>query len=390
MAIHSHEENGFVYFRIRVTARSQVDREIRYQKESKGSFPVRDPEQTRKHLQRIESQLFVDARMEVAKREGAGVVWGDLVTRWENEAREGKEDSWVHEIGSRTAHGYLQAARDHTDSWLQRPSAEITCADFENLVKAMKRVGYANSTIYNVKSAVNHCFKWGLKRRLIRGVTLSPTFGVRISRANSKRPEILNYTDICKLLDHAQSKGHAWFPIWKVLLHTGFRSGEAHELKRKDLDRDNKMIYLERKYNFQFKTIEGLKDKDWRQVPINDELMTFLTERGAWELSPEAHVLPRIAAWAHCDAAKVLREFCDEIKIPSVCLHTLRACWATQLLRNKTSLVQVMAMGGWSDLETMQRYLRLAGIELEGATDSLQFQKRERPGRLLKLVGREG
>jgi len=35
-----------------------------------------------------------------------------------------------------------------------------------------------------------------------------------------------------------------------------------------------------------------------------------------------------------------------------------------------------MAMGGWSDLETMERYIRIAGIEIEGATNSLSFRKK--------------
>jgi len=32
-----------------------------------------------------------------------------------------------------------------------------------------------------------------------------------------------------------------------------------------------------------------------------------------------------------------------------------------------------MKICGWSDLKTMQRYVRLAGIEIEGATKPLSF-----------------
>jgi len=30
-------------------------------------------------------------------------------------------------------------------------------------------------------------------------------------------------------------------------------------------------------------------------------------------------------------------------------------------------------MGGWKDLKTMKKYLRMAGIEIHGATDTLDF-----------------
>ncbi|RYZ76976.1 MAG: hypothetical protein EOP05_03400 [Proteobacteria bacterium] len=70
----------------------------------------------------------------------------------------------------------------------------------------------------------------------------------------------------------------------------------------------------------------------------------------------------------------------------SVCFHALRACWATQLLNTGLEASKVMKMGGWSDWETMMRYIRLAGIEIAGATDKLKFERNERPSRVLKLV----
>jgi hypothetical protein len=36
-------------------------------------------------------------------------------------------------------------------------------------------------------------------------------------------------------------------------------------------------------------------------------------------------------------------------------------------------MVKVMQMGGWKDLKTMKKYLRMAGIEIHGATDTLDF-----------------
>ena len=169
---------------------------------------------------------------------------------------------------------------------------------------------------------------------------------------------------------------------------TGTRSGEAFELRCGDIDRSERRLFLERKYSFDNKQIEGLKDHEWRQVPFNEELEGLLEELGVFTRGRDEHVLPRITAWKNGETARILRAFCVEIGLPSICFHTLRACWATQLLRGGVQAVKVMAMGGWADLEVMQRYIRIAGIETTGATDCLSFEpkKKQRPARVLALV----
>ncbi|MGE3757844.1 MAG: tyrosine-type recombinase/integrase [Pseudobdellovibrionaceae bacterium] len=395
MAIKTWIEEGKVHYNVKVKARSKIDRDIQPQKAESGilkdvtveQFEAGLPEEARKKLQRIEIRLYGDARAEVAQREGAGILWQKLVDRYEKEVLEDPDVLEFMGLGERAANGYLTTLRDHTDTWDKRAASEITSADFELLVVAMRKTGYSNSTIYNVKSAINSCFKWGMKKRLIPRITLPPTYGCMISRKNSRRPEVLNYSQICHLLQEAEERKHPWYPVWKLVLYTGFRSGEAYALKRKDLDREEARIMLDTKYAFDTRKEEELKDHEWRQVPINQELDRFFAELGVWEMGPNEYVMPRIQAWKNGEAARIIRAFCEEIEVTSICFHTLRACWATQLLRNGVAQAKVMIMGGWADLETMQAYLRRAGVEIEGATDSLNFErKRERPARVLKMV----
>lgn len=71
--------------------------------------------------------------------------------------------------------------------------------------------------------------------------------------------------------------------------------------------------------------------------------------------------------------ATILRSFLVSIGLPPVCFHALRACFATHLLKSGVSPASIMKIGGWKDLETMARYIRLAGIDEKGVTENLRI-----------------
>ena len=76
--------------------------------------------------------------------------------------------------------------------------------------------------------------------------------------------------------------------------------------------------------------------------------------------------------------------------LPSIRFHTLRACFATQLIRDSVAPAVVMKICGWKDLKTMQRYIRLAGIEVKGATLGLKLlPERVVMGRVVSLFSQE-
>ncbi|RYZ77185.1 MAG: hypothetical protein EOP05_02675 [Proteobacteria bacterium] len=119
------------------------------------------------------------------------------------------------------------------------------------------------------------------------------------------------------------------------------------------------------------KRVKSTKAGSWRMVPISDELFTVLSELKA-DAGDRVHVLPRFWEWNKGEQARVLRTFCLGIGISSVCFHALRACFATQLLANDIAPARIMKICGWRDLKTMQHYVRLAGVDERGATQSLR------------------
>ena len=390
MAIKTWEENGKLHYSVRAVAKVVTDREYCADRRDTGVLEEKDPEVVKKQLDRIYSRLLSEAKSDAIERSHLGCTWGELVQKWTNALEE--EAKWPEIDGLRkpvkwsTARGYLQSVNDFTEAWWKKPASEITPADVEDVFLAMKRLGYSNCRMYNAKVAISKCFKWGMARRMIRGLAVPPTQGFGISRKESKRPEILNVSQSEFLISEAYRRGSPWRQVWKGAYHSGGRSGELFQLKRKHVDLVERMIHFEEKWNFVYKEVEDLKDGEWRHVPINDDLYDLLMELGAKDMGPEDYIFPRVTAWVYGSAAEPLRKFCDEIGVPSICFHTLRACWATQLLKNGVSSTKVMAMGGWSDPETMHRYVRLSGIELDGATDSLSTGPKERPARVLKLL----
>ncbi len=71
--------------------------------------------------------------------------------------------------------------------------------------------------------------------------------------------------------------------------------------------------------------------------------------------------------------AKLLKEFCSSLGLPLIKFHTLRACFATNLISNGVEPIKVMKVCGWMDLKTMKHYIRLSGIDELGITDKIKF-----------------
>ena len=69
----------------------------------------------------------------------------------------------------------------------------------------------------------------------------------------------------------------------------------------------------------------------------------------------------------------MLKEFCRSVGLTPIKFHTLRACFATQLISDGVEPIKVMKVCGWMDLKTMARYVRLAGVDEMGITNYLKL-----------------
>ena len=215
-------------------------------------------------------------------------------------------------------------------------------------------------------------FMYGMEKRLIKNMDRPPTFGVPIGRQEEKKPEILTLEEIRKLLSSARQLQNPWYYHWALALLTGMRSGELYALLWTDIDWENNSLTVSKSYDSRFNVVKSTKAGYWRTVPISPELRSLLMEIST-SAGDREHVLYRHSHWTEGMQASELRKFCIGIGLPSVRFHALRACFATQMIRNGVPPIQIQKICGWRDLKTMQRYIRMAGIEVTGTTDSLKI-----------------
>ena len=358
--IEYKNENGQVFWKAYVSIKSKVNSSIRVQK---SKFNLK----TQKQAEREETNLIKECQIEILKKESQGESWGNLVDAWEIHLRKDNSD-----LGEHSRADYIAALRKHTSSWWKRSASEISRADVVEMLNQMRAAGRSGGHQRILKGIISRAFKFAIDSRLISGVNQSPTFGVNLRREEEKKPEILNIDQIRKLLSEAKRLDNPWLPVWTLAILTGCRNGELFALLWSDVDLVSREITVNKSYNARIKKVKSTKAGYWRTVPISDELFGFLKELKA-KSDERTEVLPRLPRWANGDQARRLREFCMGVNLPSVRFHALRACFATQLIRNGVPPIQIQKICGWNDLETMQRYIRLAGIETKGATEGLRI-----------------
>lgn len=317
-----------------------------------------------------EKKLYRECERELAAKEAKGSSWESLVEEWEVFERSNRD------LSEQTRFDYLQMLQTYTSEWMNRQAADILTVDVREVLNQAEAKGREKKFLATLKSTIDRIFRYGIDTRKIQGISQSPGYGIKINQREKKKPEILNQEQIKKLLNLAKTEDHPWYRIWAVALFTGMRAGELFALKWDDVDWQANHISVTRSYDFKKKREKGTKSGDWREVPISKQLRAILQElRRTTGETP--YVLPRHRDFSKGEQARVLRTFCVLHGLKSIKFHTLRACFATQMMQAGRSQAQVMKIGGWKDLETMQIYVRLAGIETKGATEVLDFLPRK-------------
>lgn len=381
MAISTYEKDGQLFWQAYVDIRSKKDRTLRVQKRIIGL-------ETEKAALSEEKKLVRELSAKLAELESAGLKWKHVIERWVRHQELYPTGRYV----KTTITDYEALLRKWTPTWLERPASEINRGDGREILLRTQEEGKKHSFQKHLKSVIHLIYTWGIEERFIEGVHDSPVRGLELEREKAESiPEILSLEEIRDLLKKAQEQGHPWYPIWVSAVFTGCRSGELQEIKRSDIEpisrevaiKQDELPFQQRRYGFirvrrswnaRTKTVGHTKAGYWRTVPISSELYWFLIhDRKMDDMKPDDYMLPHFSDWKSGYQAQILRGFCEANKLPSIRFHTLRACFATQLISGGIPATVVMKIAGWKDMKTMQRYIRMAGIDEAGATEILKF-----------------
>lgn len=320
-------------------------------------------------------------------------------------------DIFTKALTGATISDYSTLLKNYTKEWYDTPVHQIDRAMGWKLLDHMDRT-VSITRRKKLRSAIDSVFSWGFLSGRIKGTQFSPTEGYKTSvKQEEKIPEILNLSEIKQLLSSAKIADHEWYPIWAMALLTGMRNGELFALTWNKIDLETGILYVHENRTSK-DGIGPTKGRYWRTIPISEELGILLKKlklksKGGYEeevwkyTSPQRSekvkyvekrfVLPRFKSWTGGEQADVLRAFCEGIGITSIKFHTLRSCFATQLIKDGVAPAIIMKIAGWKDLKTMQRYVRLAGIEVDGATESLKILPADSTmGRVTQLFSSPG
>jgi integrase len=272
-------------------------------------------------------------------------------------------------ISKKTIINYEQCLRAHTyPVWGKIRIDLIETSEIRKLITD-DLVGRSDAHKKNILKMIRAVFKQAHEDGAI---LRNPVPDLRIGRGSFKIQQVLNGVQLKAFLEHALAMNVEWYPVWATAAYTGMRSGELFALTWDNTDLEARKIFVRAAWN----NVEGFTDLtksgDDRIVEIAPTLLKVLRELKL--KNPEPHfVLPRIRKWEKGEQARELRMFLMGMGLPPIRFHDLRASWATLMLSRGVEPIKVMSMGGWKDLKTMMIYIRKAGVDIKGITDSLEI-----------------
>ncbi|MCC6278725.1 MAG: site-specific integrase [Oligoflexia bacterium] len=351
MAINQYEKNGKVLYTVYVTGRDKRGR--------------------RHQMRKMNIETLHKARNEEfeLKRKVAQLKEQDVVPRWHEWRTACELRMKFNNCKPSTLHNYKVTLGKWADPvWKLRDINTITKREVYELVFEKANTLITPSARKHLLKMIKRVFQMALEEGHI---THNPCLGIVIKLPDTDQ-QVLTSDEVRKFLLEAKAVNHRFYPVWVMALTTGMRSGEMFALRWSDVDFDRRVITLTRQWT-RFGGFGPTKTRQNRVIPISQELMTFLKEELIKRKLEDEFILPRLKEWFHGDQAEVTRDFCKAIGITPVKFHDLRATFITTLLAKGVSIAHVMAIVGHNSMRTTNGYLRMAGVDIRGATEALGF-----------------
>lgn len=252
--------------------------------------------------------------------------------------------------------------------WNDRELTSFQQSDIHNLIYETIGSQLSPGTLKGYLKMMKRIFEMAVHEgALIK----NPATGLMVQVPKSAQ-KVLTAQEAELLLKAGKETNHSFYPVWAFALMTGMRSGEMYAVKWTDINLEANIIQVDKQWTS--KTgICPTKTRESRVVPISPDLKLLLLELKMERQHDNEFVLPHLQHWKKGLQARVLREFCKGLGITEIKFHDLRATFITNMLTQGVPLVTVMAIVGHRRMSTTDIYLRLAGLNVIGATEKLGY-----------------
>ena len=313
----------------------------------------------------------------IAKLEGK--IYNITFSKW--------HDLYLEQIRLTHNRGTVSQYDGDLKKWLpenfgEKRLSDYSKTDIHNLIfDYLPRNGATPNLQRKTRRVLARIFEAGIEEGLI---ARNPCKGIKV-KVPPPEKLVLNHDEVIKLLSEAKRTHHHFYYQWAFVLFSGLRNGELYGLRWSDVDLVTGNITLRGQWTNK-DGYHSTKSNRSRIIPISEDLRMILIELR--NIGPFAEtltglngnnqefsdlVLPRSSEWKHGEQAKITKRFCSLIGITEVRFHDLRATFITNALSQGVPLPQVMSIVGHARMSTTDEYLRLAGVDVKGATDKVSY-----------------
>jgi integrase len=259
---------------------------------------------------------------------------------------------WAGKAFERTAAIYSQAACDWFGPMAQMGSINAPMVD--EWRQALLAKGNRPATV-NAKCS---CLRAMFADAVLHGHLASiPALPRQLTKRNTK-DRVFSDEEVAAFCQRFTAAGHpAAADLLVFLLESCCRWGEAERLRGADVDLDRARV-----------TFWETKSGRARSVP--------LTRRAIDALAPHLPAVPTHRVWpyAYHQFSWLFSSAKEHLNIddPALTIHTTRHTCASRLAAAGIPLHQLMAFGGWTSLQSVQRYLHLHTDALASCVAALE------------------
>jgi len=254
----------------------------------------------------------------------------------------------IRRLSPKTKHDYIRHVKGFA-GFVGRSPDKATTEDVRRYQLRLASIGTTVATVNASATALRFFFKVTLKRTDLAAEVVS-------AREPRRLPVVLSPEEVGRLLGSTTNIKHK--AALSLAYATGLRASEVISLKLTDIDRDRMVVRVD----------QGKGKKD-RYVMLSPNLLELLREwwraarKKGWMHQGQPWLFPGYRG-QHMSARQLHRLVSLAAARAGITkrvgVHTLRHCFATHLLEQKTDIRVIQVLLGHKKLDTTALYTRVA------------------------------